>query len=183
MFHRNSDMLGVLENSRIVTLRGSSTVNRIFNSSAFPIQNWIKNALAIAGFAVVGTPRYTWNSWFNDNSINIEIELEVYNIHTSEDARINAINALEAYTANYGLNKVFYNTTLSVAYDAYVAPTSIINPPSQFNNSNQNDPDSGGGDGSGFLDQLGLGAGLGAGAAVPFAILGGLILGYIVLKR
>ena len=102
-----------LDNARVVVLRGSTTVNRLFNSSAFPIDSWIRTALVNANFDVVAV-RYSWQSSlpFGGNGVNVEIECNVFNNFTAEQARVNAITAIEAYTANLGLNKPFYNTTL-----------------------------------------------------------------------
>lgn len=185
----DNDTLGLVD-GRSVVLRGTTTVNRLFNSSVFPIESWLETALENAGFDVVNA-RYEWNSWFNDNSINVEIELNVYNWHTSDEARQNAIAAIEAYTANDGLNKVFFNTTLTVSYDGYVAPgTSPTGntggggsrgggPPSGFDSSgnqrtdrNDDDDDD---DGNSFLKGLGL--------STPWAILGAAVIALVVLRK
>ena len=175
-----------LDNARVVVLRGSTTVNRLFNSSAFPIDSWIRTALVNAGFDVVAV-RYSWQSSlpFGGNGVNVEIEINVYNNFTSEQARVNAITAIEAYTANLGLNKPFYNTTLSVAYDAYVPPGQTgsggtrprvvppASPPSTYDQSGV--PNSG----SQFFGNLGYALGI----STPMAVLLALGVGLVILKR
>jgi hypothetical protein len=117
----DDDTLG-LDNSRVVVLRGTTTVSQLFSPNLFNIGDWIRTALENKGFSVVAvrTSAAAWIGYAN----NLEIELNVFNNFTSEQARVNAILAIEAYTANFGLNKVFSNTTLAVAYDAYVPPAS-----------------------------------------------------------
>ena len=169
-----------LDNARPVVLRGSSTLNRLFNSSIFPIESWITAALSNAGFDVVAV-RYSWVSSvpFGGNAINMEIEINVYNEFTAEQARVNAIRAIEAYMANYGLNKVFYNTTLSVASDSYVppiqqnrrTPTPSPSPPSSYDQTAI--------PGTGFFDSLGYGLGL----STPLTILLAVGIGIVILRR
>src|SRR5690606_8322328 len=116
VFHDDGTLGAV--NSRIVVLRGSTTVSQLFSPNFLPIDNWLRQSLQGFGFSVVAVRSSTAN-WVG-YALNIEIEVDVYNHHSAEEARVNAIQAIEAYTANYGLNKVFSNTTLRVVYDAYV---------------------------------------------------------------
>lgn len=170
-----------LSNSREVVLRGTTTVNRLFNSSAFNIDGWIKTALENAGFAV-NAVRYSWVSSILNNAANIEIEINLYNNHTSNEARANAVKAIESFTANYGMNKAFSNTTLSVISDAYQAPGSNPRP-----NTNQNPPssyDNTGGQSvgsSGGINPFNFGTALGV--TTPIALVGGGLLLLLILKR
>src|SRR5687768_9188014 len=95
----DDDTFGDLANARSVVLKGTTTVNALFNSSAFPIGDWFKRALEGAGFEVTNV-RWSWNSSipFGGNAANVEIEVELFNWHTSDEARVNAIRAIEAYT-------------------------------------------------------------------------------------
>jgi len=113
--------MGTIAGMRSVVLRGTTTVSQLFSPNLFNVGEWIKTALRSSGFEVVNV-RTTAANWFG-YAMNVEIELNVFNEFTSDQARGNAIAAIEAYTANYGVNKVFSNTTLSVAYDGYQAPS------------------------------------------------------------
>ena len=181
-----------LDNARQVVLRGTVTVSQLFSPNLFDVSGWIKTALQNAGFYVVAV-RMSAAGWIGYTN-NIEIELEVYNSFTSEQARVNAIAAIEAYTANFGLNKPFYNTTLSVAYDAYVAPGSSSSGGGSHPKSNPKANNSGGGSGyqspydqsanapsSGgdFLGNLGKGLGLSS----PYALVAAGLILVIALKR
>ncbi len=181
-----------LDNARQVVLRGTVTVSQLFSPNLFDVAGWIKIALQNAGFSVINV-RMSAAGWIGYTN-NIEIELEVYNNFTSEQARVNAIAAIEAYTANFGLNKPFYNTTLSVAYDAYVAPggssqsaspkpksgnSNGVQPyRSPYDQTNQTSPNATGGVGD-FFSNFGKGLGL----ASPSALLAGGVLLVILLKK
>jgi hypothetical protein len=201
----SAGQLGSLPNSRRVTLTGTTTVNALFNSSIFPIENWLKIALVNAQFEVVAV-RYNWLSSlpFGGNAINFEIELDVYNQYTSDQARDNAIAAIEAYTANYGLNKVFSNTVVNVSYDAYVPPGTVSpgtrdgsgntnssgstpggikNPPSQYDQTGKATPSTEKSSLQKMLESLGADLGFGAaGALVGGAAVAGIFL-LVLLKK
>lgn len=108
-----------LDNARVVVLRGTTTVSQLFSPNLFPINEWIKTGLENRGFSV-NAVRTSAAGIFTGYQNNVEIELNVYNEYTAEQARQNAIAAIEDYRANYGLNKVFSNTTLDVVSDAFV---------------------------------------------------------------
>jgi hypothetical protein len=155
----------------------------LFNSSAFPIDSYLRTALTNAGFDVVAA-RYSWNSWFNDNSINVELECNVYNEFTSEQARQNAIRAIEAYTANFGTTKVFHNTTLSVTYDGFARSTNggptvplrtQISPPSSFDSSVALNSTGQSMASDAFFTALGI--------STPVALVGGGLLLILLLRR
>lgn len=157
----------VLPDSRVVVLRGTTTVSQLFSPNIFDINGWLKTGLENRGFSVINA-RVVPAGWFSGYSDNVEIELNVFNNFTAEDARQNAIAAIEDISANFGLNRVFSNTTLSVVSDAYGQSGS--NPPSTYdlNNSNGEGNDFWGG----FLK--------GSGATV---IVGGVVLAIILLKK
>jgi hypothetical protein len=163
---------------RPVVLRGTVTVSQLFSPNLFNIGDWIKAALRNNGFDVVNvrTSAAGWVGYSN----NVEIELNVFNEHTADEARRNAITAIEGYTANFGLNKVFHNTTLSVAYDGYQqqqsggsTPKPSSGPPSTYNQY------SSGGSVSGFLDNFALGLGV----STPMAALIGAGVLIVILRR
>jgi hypothetical protein len=179
---------------RIVVLRGTTTVSQLFSPNLFPISQWIQTGLENRGF-IVNAVRMSAAGWIGYAN-NIELELYVYNEHTAEQARVNAIRAIEDYRANFGFNQVFSNTTLDVVSDAYVPPGdpgyihnggnvgtvtvsggwgNAQNPPSAYNQSNQQQ----GGGGSNFLDNLGLGLGV----STPIVIGAGALLLLLVLKK
>lgn len=113
-----------LPNSRVVVLRGSTTVSELFSPGiwsggnlVFNFSEWIRVGLENRGFSVIAA-RVSASGW-TGNQYNLEIEINLLNNHTSEEARVNAIQAINSITANYGLNTPFSNTTLSVASDAY----------------------------------------------------------------
>lgn len=170
-----------LANSRVVVLRGSTTASQLFSPNFFPVDSWLRTALENNGFSVIAV-RSSMANWFG-YAMNIEVELNVFNNHTSDEARINAIRAIEAYRANYGINKVFSNTTLSVAFDGYVSPggqsrpsnpqpTIIPTPPSVHDQTPM--PAQGG-----FWDNLGLGMGV----STPVVLLGAVALGLLILRK
>lgn len=170
-----------LDNARQVVLKGTVGVSNWFSPNFLDIAGWIRTALENKGFKVVNV-RISVANWVGYVQ-NVEIELEVYNNFTSEQARVNAIAAIEAYTANFGLMKPFYNTTLSVAYDAYVAPNSgspKSTPKSTPYVSAYDKSASVGSNSSGdFLGNFGKGLGLSS----PYALLAGGVLLIILLKR
>lgn len=172
--------LGGLENSRVVVLRGSTTPSQLFSPNFFPIDSYIRTALVNAGFDVIAVRSSSAN--FFGYALNIEIEINVFNNFTAEEARRNAVRAIEAYTANYGLNRVFSNTTLSVVSDAYrppgQAPRSrgvIDNPPSQYDQS--------GGKAVTGDSQNPFNFGTALGITTPIALVGGGLLLLLLLKR
>ena len=179
----SDDNLGQLENSRVVVLRGSTTPSQLFSPNFFDISGYIRKALEMGGFSVNAVRTSAGPQWIG-YAQTVEIEINLFNWHTSEEARSNAIRAIEAYTANYGLNKVFSNTTLSVAYDAYVPPASGSgsNPkppkpqPSPPSNYDTSQPGYGS---SQFLDNLGLGLGV----STPVVIGAGALLLLLMLRR
>lgn len=127
----NDDGLAGLDGARIVVLSGSTTAGGLFSPNFINHSNWIRTALQNAGFSVLNV-RASTPFTFGAYVLNVEIEIEVYNIFTAEQARRNATSAIEAYTANYGLNKVYSNTTLSVTYDALPASPQSGSPPSSY---------------------------------------------------
>ena len=162
---------------RSVVLRGTVTVSQLFSPNLFNIGDWIKSALQSNGFDVVNVR--TSASGYIGYSNNVEIELNVFNEFTSEQARQNAIVAIEGYRANFGLNKVFSNTTLSVAYDGYQQQSGTTNPkPSSGPPSTYNQYPTGGGV-SGFLDSFALGLGV----STPVAALIGAGILIVILRR
>ncbi len=181
--------LGDLADTRVVVLRGSTTPSQLFSPNFFDIGGYIETALEIAGFSVNAVRTSAGPQWFG-YAQTVEIEINLYNRHTSEEARVNAIRAIEAYTANFGLNKVFSNTTLSVTYDAYVPPSSGSSgtgstpksntpktggPPSTYDTSQM----PAGPGNSQFLDNLGLGLGV----STPVVIGAGALLLVLMLRR
>lgn len=189
VFDNDDETFGDLADARVVVLKGSTTVSQLFSPNFFPIDRWLRTALEIAGFSV-NAVRSSAAAWIG-YALNIEIEIEVYNRHTSEQARSNAIRAIEAYTANYGLNKVFSNTTLSVTFDAFVPPSTggsqpprtggvkpspSPSPPSSYDQTNTRGQQQGG---SAFLDNLGLGLGV----STPVVIGTAALLVVLMLKR
>lgn len=184
-----------MSNSRIVVLRGTTTVSQLFSPNFFDVAGWIRDWLTERGFGVVAV-RMSAAGWLGYSN-NIEIELNVNNEYTSEEARLNAIREIDSITANSGFNNVFSNTTLSVVSDAYVQAqqpgggyyqlppidggTVYANPPSSYNqqpgvNGNPPVPPAGSGD---FLSSLGLGLG----TSTPIVLLGAAILLVVVLKK
>src|SRR5689334_15450431 len=103
------DGLGDTGTRRVVVLRGTTTVSQLFSPNLFDISGWIKTGLENRGFSV-NAVRMSAAGWIGYTN-NIEIELNVDTAYTAEQARGNAIVAIEDYRANYGLNKVFSNTT------------------------------------------------------------------------
>lgn len=180
-----------LDNARQVVLRGTVTVSQLFSPNFLDVAGWIKIALQNAGFYVVNV-RMSAAGWIGYTN-NIEIELEVYNNFTSDQARVNAIAAIEAYTANFGLNKPFYNTTLSVAYDAYVAPGSsqsstTASPKPKGGNSNGVQPyqspyDQTASNATNNVGDFFSNFGKGLGLSSPYALLAGGVLLLILLKK
>ena len=174
---------------RPVVLRGTVEVSQLFSPNLFNIGDWIKTALQNNGFSVVNVR--TSAAGYVGYANNVEIELNVFNEFTSEQARVNAIAAIEAYRANFGFNKVFYNTTLSVAFDGYKAPSTggggstskppvpnpSKSPPSNYDKSSDK---SDGSDGiSSFFDKLGLGLGV----STPIAILIAAGVAIVILRK
>ena len=174
----NDSTLGATAGMRPVVLRGTVTVSGMFSPNFFNIAEWIKTALRNNGFDVVNV-RTTSAAWIGYTT-NIEIELNVFNEFTGDEARRKAIAAIEDYTANFGLNKVFHNTTLSVAYDGYQhqqgggsVPKPSSGPPSTY------DQYPSGGGVSGFLDNFALGLGV----STPVAALIGIGALIVILRR
>ena len=170
--------LGATAGMRHVVLRGTVTVSQMFSPNLFNIADWIKDALRKNGFEVVNV-RMSAAGWVGYAN-NVEIELNVFNEYTGDEARRNAIAAIEGYTANFGLNKVFHNTTLSVAYDGYQhqqsggsVPKPSSGPPSTY------DQYPSGGGVSGFLDNFALGLGV----STPVAALIGIGALIVILRR
>ena len=168
--------LGATAGMRPVVLRGTVTVSGMFSPNFFNIAEWIKTALRNNGFDVVNV-RTTSAAWIGYTT-NIEIELNVFNEFTGDEARRNAIAAIEDYTANFGLNKVFHNTTLSVAYDGYQAPSGSnpkpsTNPPSSYDHQSGTDT------GSGFVENFAMGLGV----STPVAALIGIGALIVILRR
>lgn len=127
----NDGGFGNLEGARIVVLSGSTTAAGLFSPNFINHGKWIKTALENAGFSVLNV-RASTPFTFGAYVLNLEIEIEVFNDFTAEQARRNAMRAIEAYTANYGLNKVYSNTTLSVDFDALPASAPSGSPPSSY---------------------------------------------------
>ena len=172
----NDSTLGATAGMRPVVLRGTVTVSQLFSPNLFNIADWIKAALRNNGFDVVNV-RMSAAGWVGYAN-NVEIELNVFNEFTGDEARRNAIAAIEGYTANLGLNKVFHNTTLSVAYDGYQAPSGSstkpsTNPPSSY------DYQSGTNTGSGFVENFAMGLGV----STPVAALIGIGALIVILRR
>lgn len=177
--------MGELADSRIVLLRGSIVNSQFFSPNVISTDAWIKSALELAGFYVVGVR--TQNAATFGYAQNIEIELRVLNQYTAEQARVNAITVLEAYM--YAYKKVFYNTTLSVVYDQNTAsqtsgsqtgtpaarPGSNAAPPSGYDYNNQ----TGSGIGSDVLNNFARGVGIGT----PTLLLAGGLVAILLLKR
>lgn len=180
----NDGTLGLLENSRIVVLRGS-TYTQWFTGNVFPLADWIKTSLENRGFSVIAAR--VSRAGFIGDTYNVELELNVFNNYTAEEARVNAIRAIEDFRANFGTTRVFSNTTLSVVSDAYVPPgssttrTTTRTPaptpsrtPSVYDQSNSG---TGGSSGSG-LDFWSA-----AGISTPIALVGGGLLLLLLLRR
>lgn len=180
-------LLGDTGTRRVVVLRGTTTVSQLFSPNFFDIEDWAKTALQSHGFDVVNVRMSA--AGYIGYSNNLEIELNVDTAYSAEQARQNAIVAIEAYTANWGLNKVFSNTTLSVASDAMASGSGIggsigsggsrtngdgsTNPPSVYDRTTDA-PSSGD-----FLSNLGLGLGV----STPVVLLGGGVLLLLLLKK
>ena len=184
-----------MSNSRVVVLRGTTTSSQLFSPNFFDLADWIREWLTGRGFDVIAV-RMSAAGWLGYSN-NIEIELNVNNEYTSEEARVNAIREINSITANSGFNYVFSNTTLNVVSDAYVPPgggglyqlppidggTVYANPPSSYNqqpgvNGNPPAPPASTG-GSDFLASLGLGAGI----STPIALIGGAVVLLLVLRK
>lgn len=169
--------IGSLANSRVVILRGTVKVSQLFSPNIFDIADWIKTALENNGFSVVAV-RMSAAGWIGYSN-NVEIELNVFNEFTAEQARVNAILAIEAYRANWGTTKVFSNTTLRVGFDAYrppgTQPLPSPSPPSDYDQSSADDKDKD----SDFLKELGKSLGISA----PIALIGGGLLLILILRR
>ena len=170
-----------LENARVVVLRGSTTVSQLFSPNLFDIRSWIKTALENAGFSV-NAVRMSAAGWVGYSN-NLEIEINVYLNFTAEQARQNAIQAIDSYTANFGMNRVFLNTTLSVVSDSLpvVALANVRNvrtasPISQYDyTGGQNVAD----DSGNFVRNFAAGLGL----STPVAVVGGGIFLLLLLRR
>lgn len=170
--------MGYLANSRVVVLRGTTTVSQLFSPNFFDVAGWLRTGLENRGLDVINA-RISGAEWFGYES-NIELELNVFNNFTSEEARQNAIAAIEDITVNYGLNKVFSNTTLSIVSDAYVPPGTggYVNPPSNYdlNPGGSGQVNNSSGTGSNWLDGLLTGSG-------ATVLIGGVVVALILLKK
>jgi len=156
--------LGALADSRVVVLAGTVTVSQWFSPNLFDIRGWLETGLENRGFSV-NAVRMSAAGWVGYTN-NVEIELNVFNNFTAEEARQNAQQAIDDITANYGLADVFSNVTLHVQSDAYGG--SNYNPPSSYDQTNNNGDDFWGG----FLK--------GSGAAF---LVGGVVLAIVLLKK
>lgn len=188
IFEDDGTLGGTLPDSRVVVLKGSTTPSGLFSPNFFDLAGYIKTGLENRGFSVIAV-RLAAANW-TGYAQNLEIELNVFNRHTSEEARVNAITAIEAYRANYGASKVFNNTTLSVAFDGYQAAgtnasntkspntnnTNATNPPSAYDTK---DRDRGSFLDSEFIKNMSFGLGVSA----PVVVAGGALLLLLYLKR
>lgn len=137
---RPAGTMGALSGTRIVELRGTTTASGLFSPNFVNHSDWIATGLRNRGFNIVNVRADTPYT-FGDYVLNLEIEANVYDQHSAEEVRQNAIAAIEDYRANYGLNKVYSNTTLSVVYDAAAdgGTGGAYNPPSNYDQSNADD--------------------------------------------
>lgn len=131
VYHRtrpvaSNGQLGDLAGARSVRLSGVTYVSFLFRDmSEGTFATWLRTALENAGFYVSSPVKVRWEGGilglWGEPKLTVEIDIEVYNNYTSVQAARNAEAAIQAYTANYGLNQPFYNTSLNVAFDGYVA--------------------------------------------------------------
>lgn len=107
--------------SRRITLIGTTRVSQWFSPNFYNFNTLIKQWLEANGFYVIAV-RTSDPYWFNtDYDINVEIEVDVFCEFSAEEARRNAIAALEnamgTATILGGQVRIFSNTTLRVQYD------------------------------------------------------------------
>ena len=168
------------EQTRVVVLRGTTTVSQFFSPNFFDVRGDIVSWLSSAGFSV-NAVRMSPANWIGYSN-NLEIELNVYLRHSAEEVRQRAIQVIESITRNFGTVKLFHNTTLSVASDnmpvvrSSPRPVPAQNPPSQYDQTNNLPVQDGSGN---FLDNFALGLGV----STPVAVLGGGVLLLLLLKR
>lgn len=104
--------------SRIVVLRGTLTVSQLFSPNLFNVDQWLLNGLRNQGFTV-NAVRMSAAGWVGYSN-NVEIETVLNNEFSAEQQRTAIQNGISNITANYGLNRVFSNVALNIAYDGNV---------------------------------------------------------------
>lgn len=177
------------EETRTVVLRGTVTVSQLFSPNLFNVDSWMETGLRNRGFTV-NKVRMSAAGWIGYTN-NVEIETELYNSFTAEQQRRAIQSAIGEITANYGVNRVFYNVTLSVAYDANAAQSggSAASTPKPRTSTSSNAPSpsppstydqsAGSPRGSNFVDNLGLGLGV----STPIVVGAAALLVVLALKR
>ena len=165
----DDETLGRMAGTRVVVLRGTVTVSQLFSPNLFNVDRWMKTGLENRGFSV-NAVRMSPAGWIGYTNA-VEIELNVFNEYSAEQARSNAINAITDTTANFGLNSVFSNVTLSVVYDANPSAGVVPSPPSEYNLPPVGD--------GGFFSNLGKSLGVSA----PIALVAGGLVVLVMLRR
>lgn len=118
---------GAIQGGRRVMLRGTTSLGWWFGDwtggADSTVQRIVTDHLRAANFEVIAV-RATLVSFFGAPPwpVNLEIELEVFCNHTSDEVRNNAITVIEnatgrATSVSTSPSKIFYNTTLAVSYD------------------------------------------------------------------